>query len=233
MLGLLVIVLVSWGLLYFIEKEHLDAIGIIPFPKRIVQFLVGLVVIVILTLTNLYIQTKTESITWKSHPVDYAILWDALVYHLKSTLTEDLVFRGVILYILIKRIGVNKALLLSTAAFGLYHWFSYGILNERWMLLAYVFLITGLNGYVWAYSFYKTRSIFLPLAFHLGSNFTMSCFLESQPYGELLFSIVSKTDLTGWSGFFYSFFKGLFPGIATFICVKLLLRMRLFQTPRE
>ena len=54
----------------------------------------------------------------------------------------------------------------------------------------------------------------------------MSCFFESQPYGELLFSIISKTELTHWSGFFYSSFKGLFPFIVTLLFVKFLCRSK-------
>ena len=229
MLGLLVIILVSWGLLFLIEKEHIDALGIIPSVKRVAQFFIGLVLIVGIVLLNIYIETFAQKIEWQTHEINYSVLWNAFVYHLKSALTEDLVFRGAILYILIKRIGASKAILLSAIVFGIYHWFSYGILNERWIFLIYVFMITGLNGYVWAYTFHKTKSIFLPLAFHVGSNFTMSCFFESQPYGELLFSIVEKTELTEWTGFFYSFFKGLFPGIATFVCVKLLLKTQLLH----
>jgi membrane protease YdiL (CAAX protease family) len=224
MLGLLVIILVSWGLLHFIEKKHIDVLGIVPSANRITQFFLGLILIASIVLLNIYIETIIQKIEWKANEVNYAILWNAFVYHLKSALTEDLIFRGAILYILIQRIGATKAILLSAIVFGVYHWFSYGILHERWIFLVYVFLITGLNGYVWAYTFHKTKSILLPLAFHLGSNFTMSCFFESQPYGELLFSIASKTELTDWSGFLYSFFKGLFPGIATLLCVKLLLK---------
>ena len=229
MLGLLVIIAVSWGLLYFIEKKHIDAIGIIPYPKRTLQFVIGLIIIAIIVLANIYIETIAQKIEWKANAVNYGVLWDSFVYHLRSALTEDLMFRGAILYILIRRIGATKAILLSAIVFGAYHWFSYGILNESWILLVYVFLITGLNGYVWGYSFHKTKSILLPLGFHVRSNFVMSCFIESQPYGELLFSEVAKTELTDWTGFFYSFFKGLFPGIATLICVKLLLKTPLLR----
>jgi membrane protease YdiL (CAAX protease family) len=44
-----------------------------------------------------------------------------------SVLYEELIFRGVVLYILIKRIGEVKAILISCIAFGIYHWFSYGL----------------------------------------------------------------------------------------------------------
>lgn len=43
MLGLLVIIVVSWVLLHFIEKRNIEALGIIPYGKRIIQFLIGLI----------------------------------------------------------------------------------------------------------------------------------------------------------------------------------------------
>ena len=97
------------------------------------------------------------------------------------------------------------------------------------MLLAYVFLVTGLTGYVWAYSFYKTKSIMLALGFHLGYNLIMACFFEAQPYGELIMTQVSKGDLTGWYAFYFSMFKGLFPSIFTLVCLKLLLKTHWYQ----
>ncbi len=50
MLGLLVIIIVSWMLLHFIEKKNIEALGIIPKPKRLIQFLVGML---FMTLINL------------------------------------------------------------------------------------------------------------------------------------------------------------------------------------
>lgn len=230
MLGLLIIVVISWGLLYRIEKEHITVLGVIPSFNRVFQFFVGLIIVTIIVLINIYAQTHLEKIEWQTHNINYSVLWSTFIYHLRSALTEDLIFRGVILYILIKRIGATKAILLSSVCFGIYHWFSYGVLNEGYIFLTYVFLITGFAGYVWAYTFYKTKSIILALGLHVGFNLTMSCFFESQPYGELLFSIVSKTDLTNWSGFFYSFLKGLFPSAATLLCIKLLLKTKLFYS---
>ena len=229
MLGLLVILVISWGLLYFIEKEHIDVLGIVPSLKRTSQFFIGLVIITIIVLINIYIETNIQQVEWTQNEFSYQNIWSAFVYHLRSALTEDLVFRGAILYILIKRIGAVKAILLSATIFKVYHWFSYGILNERWILLAYVFVITGFTGYVWAYTFYKTKSILLALGFHAGYNLIMSCFFEAQPYGEIFFSATSRTDLTEWNRFYFSMFRGLFPSIATLLCVQLLLKTKLYD----
>lgn len=220
MLGIFVILLISWGLLYLIEKEHLDILGIIPILTRVSQFTIGFCFICLVILIKIYIETQVEEIEWKANEFKVSTLFRAFIYHIKSALTEDLVFRGAILYILIKRIGSVYAILLSSIVFGMYHWFSYGILNERWILLAYVFIVTGFTGYVWAYAFYKTKSIMIGLGFHLGYNFIMTCFFESQPYGELLFSQITKINLEGWNEFYLSLFKGLFPPFLMYLYVK-------------
>jgi membrane protease YdiL (CAAX protease family) len=211
MLGLLIILVVSWGLLYHIEKEHLSVLGIIPSANRAFQFFLGILMMTVFVLVNIYTETHLQKIEWKSNQINSIDVWNAFVYHLKSALTEDLIFRGALLYILIKRIGATKAILLSAVLFGIYHWFSYGVLHEGWIFLVYVFIVTGFAGYVWAYTFHKTKSIMLALGFHVGYNLTMSCFFESQPYGELFFSMISKTELTHWTGFSIPFSKVCFP----------------------
>ena len=234
MLGLLVIIVISWLLLHFIEKKNIEVLGIIPNLNRAIQFVIGFIAIVVIVLVNIYIETMLLKVEWQPESINYSAIFDAFVYHIRSALTEDLVFRGAILYILIQRIGAIKAIWISAIVFGVYHWFSYGIIGERIILLAYVLLVTGFTGYVWAYSFYKTKSIMLGLGFHLGVNFINACFFESQPYGELIFKEISRIDVKDWNWLYFNLFKGLFPSIMMLIVVKLLLKTKLYpQTETE
>ena len=225
MLGLLLIIVVSGVLLHFIEKKNITVLGIIPIRKYMAQFLIGWLFIVLVNLLWIYIDSVVRSVEWRlNSKISYQSIFDAFVYHLKSALTEDLVFRGAILYILISKIGAQKGVLISALIFGIYHVFSYGMTGGAIIPIIYVTLVTGFTGYVWAYSFDKTKSIALGLGFHLGSNLLMACFYPSQPYGELLFTELSKVHLTDWCRFYYSLFKGFFPGILMLIFVKLLLK---------
>lgn len=226
MLGLLVIIIVSWVLLHFIEKKNINVLGIVPTKNLAIQFLIGFIIISLIVLLNIYIETIFLNIEWKTNEVSFSSIFNALFYHLRSALTEDLVFRGAILYILIQRIGATKAILLSAIAFGIYHVFSYGIAGEGIVLIIYVITITGFTGYVWAYTFHKTKSVLMALGFHVGTNLINTFFFESNPYGELLFTQVSKINLSGWNNLYFLIFKGLFPTILTFIFVKLWLRSR-------
>ena len=226
MLGLLVIIVISWLLLHFFEKKNIDVLGVIPNTNRLGQFLIGFLVIAIITLFNIYVEGLILKIEWKLNAISFNTILNALWYHLKSALTEDLVFRGVILYILIRRLGVKWAIWISATVFGIYHWFSYGIIGDRVILLAYVFLITGFTGYVWAFTFYKTKSMMMGLGFHLGVNFVNACFFESQPYGELIFQEVSRVNFKDWNWLFFNLYKGLFPSIVTLLFVKQYLKFK-------
>jgi len=224
MVGLLVIIVVSGVLLHFIEKKNIKVLGIIPNQKRIIQFLIGFVFIMLISLLMIYIETVIKSVNWKLKPINYGLIYKAFIYHLKSALTEDLIFRGAILYILISKLGANRAILTSTFFFGIYHVFSYGMLEDRIVPILYVILVTGFTGYVWAYAFAKTKSIMMPLGFHLACNLVMALFFPSQPYGELIFMELSRVNLSEWYELFYALFKGLFPSILTLIFIKLLLK---------
>ena len=223
MLGLLIIIVISWILLYFIENKNIDVLGIVPNKKRSVQFVIGLLFIAFVSLLKIFIEQLILKVNWQlnSH-INYSLIFDAFIYHLRSALTEDLMYRGAILYILIQRLGAKWALLISAIFFGVYHVFSYGMLGERIVPIAYIILITGVTGYVWAYTFYKTKSIIMGLSFHLGSNLVMSFFYPSNPFGELLFTELSRTNFASeWNNLWFLLFNGLFPSIVTYIFVRL------------
>ncbi|MDT0552774.1 CPBP family intramembrane glutamic endopeptidase [Urechidicola vernalis] len=225
MLGLLGIIVVSWGLLYFFEKKQINALGFTPIKKRFKEFTLGLVIIGVITLTNIYFATIFKQFEWQINgSFSLTDIGNSFIYHLRSALTEDLVFRGAILYILIQKIGASKGIWLSAFIFGIYHIFSYGMLNERIVPIVYITIVTGLTGYVWAYTFYKTKSIMMGLGFHLGSNFITTLFYKSQPYGELLFTKVAQIELSEWNQFYVSLLNGLFPSITTLIIVIFLLK---------
>ncbi len=227
MLGLLIIIVISWALLRFIEKKNIDVLGLIPYPNRILQFFIGLIFMVLLCLLMVAAETYILNVEWKQkETIDYSLIFQSFVYHIRSALTEDLVFRGAILYVLIQRIGSKKAILLSALCFGVYHVFSYGMMGEGIIPIVYVILVTGFTGYVWAYTFYKTKSIMLGLGFHLGYNFLMTFFYESYPYGELVFIELSKTSLQDWDWIFFNLSKGLLPSIITLVCVNYLIKSK-------
>src|SRR5210317_322884 len=170
MLGILIILTVSWALLFVIQKKHLNVLGFTPVLKRLNEIGIGFLVLALVNFSFVIDQTWITGASWVRNP-DLAIglLFDTFKYHFISALTEDLVFRGAILFILIERIGSKKAILFSGIVFGVYHWFSYGLIGSgSFVQMAVVFIMTGFMGYGWAYVFHKTKSIAMGLGMHLG-----------------------------------------------------------------
>ena len=221
MLGLLVIIVISWLLLHFFEKKNIDVLGVIPNKQRIIQFTFGFLFVVIVCLLSVSIETLVLNVEWKlNDSISLKSIFNSFVYHVRSALTEDLVFRGAILYILISRLGAKWGILISSLCFGVYHVFSYGMTGEGIIPILYVILVTGFVGYVWAYTFNNTKSIMMGLGFHIAYNFTMSMFYESPPVGELLFQEISKTSLSDWDWLFYNLLKGLLPSVLTLVFIN-------------
>ncbi|WP_417364548.1 CPBP family intramembrane glutamic endopeptidase [Galbibacter sp.] len=222
MLGIIIILITSWLLLYYIERENLRVLGFCPVNNRIFQFAIGVGFIFVLKLLFILIDTQMLSISWTKSPTfNLNSFFLSGWYHLKAALTEDLIFRGALLYILIKKIGLQKGLLISAFAFGIYHWFSYGIINsDKIILLIYVLATTGFTGYVWGYTFAKTKSIMMPLGFHFGWNFIITLFYDAQPYEHLIVKETAKIELSAPYNTYYSLFIGLTPALVTLIFVK-------------
>ncbi len=208
MVGILVILIISWIALHLIEKKNLLSLGVLPIAKRLKQFLIGFLITAILCVGVQYFEAFLKSSTWvlnetiTSSSVLKAFWWDA-----RSVLTEELVFRGAILYLLIQRIGSNKAILISAIAFGIYHWFSFGVFGNI-VAMIIVFIGTGLMGYAWAWAFAKTRSILLPFGFHLGWNFIHNTIFSKGPLGDLVLISQGGNQLSDWTSLL-NFVSGL------------------------
>lgn len=208
MLGILVALAISWLLLFLIEKKNILALGFLPIVKRLKQFLIGFIITGILCALVQYIEAYLKASVWSLNEnlagitVLKSFWWD-----IKSVLTEELIFRGALLYILIQKIGSQKSILISAIAFGIYHWFSYGVLGNV-MAMILVFIGTGLMGYAWAWAFSKTKSIMVPFGLHLGWNFIYNTLFSKGPLGELVLISKGGNELTHWTSLL-NFISGL------------------------
>jgi hypothetical protein len=224
MIGIVIILGASWLLLYLFEKKDLSVLWFTPYSERALQLLLGFGFICFIQSVLILLETFILSIDWElTSSIDPKNILESLWYHTKSALTEDLIFRGAALYIIAKRFSDRTAVLISAILFGIYHWFSYGMFGSGLIPMLYIFIITGVTGAVWAYSYFKTNSIFLALGFHIGWNFVSTLFLDNQPFGELLFKQISMVPITNeWINFIFQFAKGLSPSILTYFFVNVL-----------
>ena len=169
MLGLLVVFVLSWLILWFFSKEHISILGIIPSSRLLREFSAGFLFMAIMCTINLLGQSYFKEISYVQNS-NFGI-WEslnAIWWTFKAALLEELVFRGAILYILIRKLGIVKACLIDAVAFGLYHWFSYEMFGSGLIPMIYIFLLTGASGWMFAYAFAKTKSLYAPLGLHFG-----------------------------------------------------------------
>ncbi len=221
MIGILGILVVSWLLLHFLAKKNLLALGLLPPDKRIGQFLLGVFFVALLQIALLVMDTWFSRVTWVVNSLTGLDKYlDAAWYHFRSVLTEELVFRGALLYLLYKRFGAKWAVGISSLAFGLYHIVQYGAGDP--VTMVHIVLVTGLAGFVWALAFVRTRSVMLPLGMHFAWNMMDTLFYTGGPFGRLLLVETSRTEPVWWFGHYL--FKFYFPLLLMFLFVRFMIK---------
>ena len=198
MIGILVAIAISWILLYLIAKKSILALGILPISKSLQQFGIGFLVTSLLCFGVQFLEGILKSSEWfLNQEISANLILEMFVWDLKSVITEELIFRGAILYLLIKKLGILKGILISAIAFGIYHWFSFGIFGNI-IPMVIVFIGTGLMGYAWALAFSKTESIAMPIGLHLGWNFTFNTIFSNGPLGNGILLSASDKIISDW-----------------------------------
>ncbi|MBC7912697.1 MAG: CPBP family intramembrane metalloprotease [Pyrinomonadaceae bacterium] len=194
MAGLIVELIISWLLLKLIVHENLLVLGFKLNSKQFIPIIVALFIPVIFLVIHLVSISLWVKSPYHLNPhYTYAAFKNSTSYVLISVIYEELIFRGALLYILIKKIGTQKAVLLSAISFGIYHWFTMGVLGQVVPML-FVFTITAIMGYIFALSFSISKTIYFPFALHLGYNFTFMIIFSRSNIGEQLFIPIFKND---------------------------------------
>ncbi len=170
MLGILVQLALSWLIVWLVQKNDLRVLGLRPTKGQLCLFILFFLVTAFFSSSGFIMKMFFDGPRYMLNPqLDFKLIIDGIWWNIKSVMFEELIFRGVIFYILIKRLGMWKAILISSAAFGIYHWFSFGVLGQVGSMIA-VFFITGIMGVVYAYGYAKTMSLYVPIGIHLGWN---------------------------------------------------------------
>lgn len=220
MLGIIVALLISWGLLWLVAKKHLTVLGIAPDTKRI--RILGTAVLLSAACCTVCHLLRTLFIhnSWyynRSYTFSGFLL--SCWWVLKSVLFEELLFRGALLYITIQKWGVKKACLFSAIAFGIYHWFSYGGFGNPGQMII-IFLMTGIFGYVLALAFAKTGSLYLSIGLHLGWNLANIILFSNGPLGHQMLVRVNSFQLQGLPSLALFLFQALALPVLTLVYLQ-------------
>lgn len=223
MLGILVVFILSWLVLWFMSKKHITTLSIIPTANRLKEFSLGFIFMAAFCSVNILGQSHFKEISY-SQNLNYGIFdsLNGIWWTFKAALFEELIFRGAILYILLKKTSILKACIISATAFGIYHWFSYGMIGGRIIPMIYVFLLTGAAGWMFAFAFAKTKSIYASLGLHFGWIIISIVIFSAGPLGSQLYIPKGEEkELSGWVTLIFFLWQALItPGIVTWFIIK-------------
>ncbi len=181
----LILIALSW-LLLRLERRSLTELGFNQPRSRAMELLLGLFIAGLFASSQFLATAWLSGFDWIINPqMDLSLLVESLRWNINSVLYEELLFRGYLLYKAIEYLGARKACMLSSVAFGIYHWFSFEIFGQ-WTTMLVVFLMTGAFGWMLAQAFAKTRSVFLPVGLHLGWNLVTILVFSNGPLGDQL-----------------------------------------------
>jgi len=191
MLQLIGLLAISWLLIWLFEKGNLSVLGLTITKDRMKYSIILFIISVILSasafLLRMYFAQEeyvlSTSLTAKS-------LFLETWYQLRTTLTEELLCRGALLYILIKKTGKTVAIITSSIIFALMHWMNPGVWGNL-MQMIIVFSFTFSMGLLLAYSYARTFSILFPFAIHYGWNLTQNFIFPDTPTGQHLFTLAA------------------------------------------
>ena len=223
MLQILALLLISWLLIWLFEKENLSVLGLTPTRQRIkwsaLLFVITAICCAIGFLLRIYF-AKEEYMVNSSLTASniFSRTWEIL----RGVLTEELICRGALLYILIKKIGSRWAIVISSIIFGLLHWLNSGVFGNPGQM-AIVFAFTFTMGLVFAYGYYKSGSLLIPIAIHFAWNVTEQFIFPGAPNNNSVFVLASSPPIVTISYFTY-FLIFLLPLISAIVFNFLILR---------
>ena len=213
MLQIIVLFVVSWLIVWLFDRKNLSVLGLTPTKDR--MKLVGILFIVtaVCCSTEFLLKMLFAKEQYTINPNLTASLFFSNVWEtLRGVLTEELLCRGVLLYILIKTIGNKWAILISAIAFGMLHWLNGGVFGNI-IQMSVLFAYTFAMGLLLAYSYSKSFSILLPITIHFAWNLTEHFIFPDTPKGNYVFVLAAPPPVVTVS-YFVFFVMLLFPKIS-------------------
>lgn len=195
MIGIIIITITYF--LLRLEKRNLTVLGFNNPLQRTAEFVIGFLIAAFVATSQYLLIAHFSGFNWVlNSDLSWSQALDSFRWNINSVLFEELLFRGYLLYKAIEWLGTRKGCFLSATAFGMYHWFSYGVIGNL-VPMVYVFLMTGIFGLMLAYAFERTKSVALPIALHLGWNLITIFVFSNGPIGEqLLVPSIENPEVT-------------------------------------
>ena len=187
MIQIVALLAVSWLIIWLFERGNLSVLGLIPNLQRVKYFLILFLASALISssafLLKMYFAREV-------YVIDDALTITGFLrsswYQVRTVLTEELLCRGVILYIMIKKWGHRPAIFVSSLLFAVLHWLNAGVWGNM-VQMALVFAFTFAMGLLLAYAYARSFSMLLPFAIHLGWNWMQNYVFPDNPMGSHVF----------------------------------------------
>lgn len=178
---LILLAITAW--LYKREGKNLSVLGLIP-TKRTTGFLpIGLVLGVFFYATGMYLVMLYRGLEIQYNAAaDYSLIATGLVFFIQGVLNEELIFRGYCFQQTIERYGIVTANLVFALLFLVWHWFAWDAWGNYGLMLSAVTVCFG--HFLFATSYLKSGTLFLPIGIHLGNNWAVKHFAVYQSSEE-------------------------------------------------
>ncbi|TDP02090.1 CPBP family intramembrane glutamic endopeptidase [Flavobacterium sp. 245] len=219
MIGIIVELLLSWLILWTFDKSNLSVLGFKVTKNQSLNFIFGFLgASIFCVLYYLSYSVIADNLITVNKQFTFIQFLRSFWWVLSSVLFEELIFRGALLYILIKKFGVKYATMISAIAFGIYHWFSFGVIGNPVSMLV-VFIMTGIWGLMYAFAYAKTKSLYLPIGLHLGWNLMHIAVFSKGPLGQQ-FLIISDKKLEGIESLIFFVLQIIALPFFTYLCLR-------------
>lgn len=192
-LELVALIAFSWLLIWLFEKGNLSVLGLKPTVNRFKIFVLLFVLTALCCSTGFFMRMYFAKEVFALNPnLSTSLVLTGVWRVFASVLFEELLCRGVGLYILIKKIGQKWAILTSAAVFSFLHINISSNIVEMIATVSFTFFM----GLILAYAYAKTGSLYAPFAIHFGWNLMQNFVFSEGPFGHQLFVSVLKPEVT-------------------------------------
>jgi membrane protease YdiL (CAAX protease family) len=233
MVGIIVELIISWLLLWFICNKHLSVLGFRPTKERVYNLCIGLAIAASCCTVYQIMTTAFIKNGWVlNKQVTGKTILESSRWTLVSVIYEELIFRGALLYIAIKKLGVTKACIVSAVGFGIYHWFTFSVFGNPFMM-AITFLMTAIVGLSWAFAFAKSGSLYLPIGLHFGWNLFCTVVFSNGNFMQGILVRTNGNELQGILSLFVFLFQVFALPFITFLYLNRLSRKQKLITDKE
>ena len=214
---------VSWILIWLFEKGNLSILGLRPTKNRLRYAAILFMITALCCSTGFLMRILFAKEQFILNPkINTAFVFTGIWLTLKSVLFEELLSRGVLLYILIKKLGQKWAILISAIIFAALHWNNMGVSGDV-KQMAIIFFWPFAFGLLFAYAYAKSLSLYLPIAMHFGWNLTQNLIFPDRLSGNTV--VVSALQPIVTVSYFVYFTMFLFPKISAIVFDYLIVRI--------